>query len=255
MALKIALEILSPLPLTKHEDGKVIFDLWREYLPDLLPDKFGNWEPIDRPFDSRHIETVLQAWKWPFFAVKKTPEVDVSIMMRKGAQQRLHATWIFRLDAKATSQAKLVEFLKVASVVLRADFGCLHLLTPAELERGRASKIVSALNKQATKLRFMVASRDLQERIPDLFWATVFGSPYLQMFGLDRLLSAPAYSTESLSNEVVLLQLTEKLSDVELHPDNFKEARSRIKAHLGQEAFFHPERVANGYRIPQFSFA
>lgn len=51
MALKIALELLSPLPLASRQDGKAIFDLWQTYLPGLLPDKFGNWEPVDRPFE------------------------------------------------------------------------------------------------------------------------------------------------------------------------------------------------------------
>jgi hypothetical protein len=255
MAMKIALEILSPLPLTNHEDGKMIFDLWQKYLPNLLPDKFGNWEPINRPFELQHIETVLQAWKWPFFAVKKSPAVDASILMRKGAKQHLHATWILRLDANAVNQVQLIEFLKMASVALQADFSCLHLLTPPELERGRASKVVSALDKKATKLRFMVASRDLQERIPDLFWATVLGAPYVELFGRDCLLSAPAYRAESLSSGMVLVQMTEQISDVEKRADVFNETRSQVKTHLGAKAFFQPERVtADGYRVPQFNF-
>lgn len=255
MALKIALEILSPLPLNKPADGKVVFDIWQKYLPRLLPDKFGNWEPIDRPFDPQHIEIVLRYWKWPFFAVKRVPAVHASIFMRKGVQQRLHSTWILRADADAANQAELIEFLKAASVALRADFGCLHLLTSFELERGRASKVVSALDKKGTKLRFMVASKDLQERIPDLFWATVLGSPYVDLLGRDRLLSAPAYLAESLRSATVLLQMTERLSDVGERTDVFNDARSRVRAHLGEDVFYQPREIdANCYRAPQFRF-
>jgi hypothetical protein len=254
MALKIALEILSPLLLTKREDGEKIFDLWQKYLPGLLPDRYGYCEPIDQPFDPRDIETVLNGWRWSFFALKKKPAVEASIFKRKPTQ-RLHAGWSFAADVGAASQADLITFLKMASVTLRADFSCLHLLTQSELQRGRASGVVMALDKQATKLHFMIGSRELQQRIPDLFWATVFGGPYVEMFGRDRLLSAPAFSTESLSNETVLLQTTEKLSDVEQHPNVFNEARSRIKAHLGQDAFFRmDDRGDRSYRTPQFKF-
>jgi hypothetical protein len=253
-ALKIALEILSPLLLTKHEDGEKIFDLWQKYLPGLLPDRYGYCEPIDHPFDSRDIETALNGWRWSFFALKKKPAVEASIFKRK-VTQRLHAAWHITADVGAASQAELITFLKMASIALQADFSCLHLLTQSELQRGRASGVVAPLDKQATKLHFRIVSRQLQERIPDLFWATVFGSPYVGMFGRDYLLSAPAFSTESLSNETVLLQTTEKLTDVERRPDVFNEARSRIKAHLGQDAFFRTDDTGDrSYRTPQFKF-
>lgn len=255
MALKLALEILSPLPLTSREDGRMMFDLWQQYLPGLLPDRFGNWEPIDRPFDSKNIESALDSWRWPFLALKRKPVVYSSIWMRKGVEQRLHATWKFELNATAVTQDDLVAFLKAASVALKADFSCLQLLTPSELERGRASEVVTALNKQATKFTFSIPSKKLQERIPDLFWATVFGAPYLTMFGRDRLLTAPSYRAESLSNEAVYLQMTQSLFGHEFDSLVLDAARSRVKAHLGADAFFQSERDRSiGYRAPQFSF-
>ncbi len=251
--VKVALKILSPLPLTKREDGKMILDLWQKYLPNLLPDKFGNWEPIDRLFDPRHIETALDAWQWPFLSTKKNPAVDASIWMRKGARQRLHSSWNFDLDSDAAKQTVLVMFLKEASVALQADFSYLHLITSAELEQGRASGMAHKLDKRATKFFFSIYSKDLQGRIPNLLWATVFGAPYAEMFGRDRLLSAPAYVAESLSDEMVFLQMTDQLTDVERNPPVFNEARSRVKVHLGPEAFFDPERSGT-YRAPKFDF-
>lgn len=255
MALKIVLEILSPLPLTSREEGRIVFDLWQKLLPGLLPDKFGNWEPINRSFSPQNIEAALDAWRWPFLAVRKRPSVDAGVWMRKGANQRLHATWIFRVDEEGASQAELLGFLQAASTTLKADFSCLHLLTPPELERGRASKVVSAVNRQATKFSFLIGSKDLQVRIPDLFWATVLGAPYVRMFGWDCLLSAPLYNAQALSSESVLLQMTERLSDVDLRPAVLDEVRARVKAHLGEDAFFYIENgTSNGYRVPQFTF-
>lgn len=254
MAVKIVVEILTPLSLSRREDGKLIFDLWKKYLPRLLPDNFGNWEPIDRKFDSENYERMLESWQWPFLAVKTTPAVNASIWMRKALHQKLHATWAISLEAGSVSQSELLEFLQAASVALNADFGCLHLLTASEIARGRMSKVVLVLDKRATKFRFAIGSKDLQQRIPDLFWATVFGAPYVKMFGLDRMLTVPVYSSRALSDGAVLLQTTENLSDVESHTREFEEVRSKAKSHLGPDAFFCSARMDNFYSAPQFIF-
>ena len=252
----VILEVLSPLPLTKREDGQGVLDLWKTHLPDLLPDFFGNWEPIDRPFDPQKIDAVLEHWKWPFLTIKKKPSVEAEVWMRKGAKQQLHATLFFKIETAAVAQARLLAFLKAASVRLKADFACIHLLTPAELERGRKNKTVRPLDKTGKKLTFFLASKDIQQRMPELYWASVFGDPYLKMFERDRLLSTPGFAVESLSNGAVLLQLTDKLADVAERPGVFDDARAQAKVHLGIEAFFQPDLAdSHVYRVPFFEFA
>jgi hypothetical protein len=250
--MKIVLQILTSLPLSNRDDGKRVISLWQKYLPNLLPDKYGNWEPIDRPFNPVNLDGPLDAWKWPFLAAKNTPSVEVAIWMRKG-QQPLHATWTLSLDVGSATQTELTEFLKAAAVELRADFACLHLLTPAELERGRGEKVVLALDKKATRFTFLIGSKDLQERVPDLFWTTIFGAPYLDMLGRDRLLSAPVHIAQQISSKAVLLQLTKNLTDVEKHSTNFDEIRSEAMSHLGNDVFFQLGHAGN-YRAPQFNF-
>jgi hypothetical protein len=251
----VILELLTPLPLTRREDGQAILDLWQTYIPELLPDFFGNWEPIDRVFDLRALDAVLDQWKWPFLSIKKKPAVDASVWMRKGAHQRLHAVLIFRIEPKSANQSRLLEFLKAASIQLRADFACLHLFSKNELERGRSNKTVRSLDKQGKKVSFLLVSQDLQRRIPDLYWATVLGAPFLEMFGKNRVLAAPAYSTASLSSEAVLLQMTENLTDVEESFVRFDDVRSRVKTWLGKDAFFDVNNEASAsYRVPAFRF-
>ena len=50
---------------------------------------------------------------------------------------------------------------------------------------------------------------------------TVFGEPYLQMFGRDKLLAAPVLSAEPLNEKLVSLQLTENLEDLRSSPEAF----------------------------------
>jgi hypothetical protein len=54
---------------------------------------------------------------------------------------------IFSTEPKSDTCDRLLEFLDAASVRLRADFACLHLMTRAEYQRGRSDKAVRASDK------------------------------------------------------------------------------------------------------------
>jgi len=66
---------------------------------------------------------------------------------------------------------------------------------------------VSALNKKSTRFNFFIASKDIQQCIPDVYWLTVFGPPYVRLFGRDKLLAAPVYKAAALTDGIVILQL------------------------------------------------
>jgi len=252
---RVILEILSPLQLMDRHDGENVLQLWETHLSDFLPDRIGNWEPIDRPFDLGNLDAALDSWKWPFLAAKDRPKVNCSIWMRKNARQQLHSTLIWEFYEKLDVQNALLPFLKAAAPRLNADFACIHLLTAAEIDRGRANRTVTALDKKATRFNFFVASKDLQRRIPDLYWTTILGKPYVKMFGKEHLLSTPAYRVEALSQEMVMLQISKQLSDVSDGAATFSSARERAVAHLGEESFFRPTAEAVGsYRAPEFAF-
>jgi hypothetical protein len=254
-AARIILEILSPLQLVGRQDGANVLQLWKTHLPEFLPDHIGNWEPIDRPFDPDNLNAALDSWRWPFLAAKKRPKVNCSIWMRKNAARQLHSTLIWEFYERLDAQHALLAFLKTAAPKLNADFACLHLLTASEIERSRANKTVTAIDKKATQFNFFLASKDLKRRIPDLYWATVLGKPYVNMFGKEQLLSTPVYRAEALSQEMVLLQLSKELSDVSDPTDKFSSARQRAVLYLGETAFFRPSAEAAGsYHAPEFAF-
>jgi hypothetical protein len=252
-APRVVLEILSPLPLIDRRDGATVLDLWKAHLPEFLPDYIGNWEPIDRPFDRINLGSALENWKWPFLAT--SPKVNCGIWMRKNAHQQLHSTLMWDFEERLDAQNELLAFLKAIAAAVRADFACLHLLTKIEIERCRANRTVTALDKKATRFNFFLASKDLKRRIPDLYWATVLGAPYTAMFGKERVLSTPAYRVDAFSQDMVSLQMTKDLSDVDQHFDAFNEARQRALQHLGEKAFFCPAtEAASEYWAPSFHF-
>jgi len=78
---------------------------------------------------------------------------------------------------------------------------------------------------------------DLRRGIPDLYWANFLGPEYVEMIGLEKLVSAPFCSVETLRDGGVLLLLSPSPLDYLGDPLSFDTRRERIKLHLGPKIF------------------
>jgi hypothetical protein len=110
----------------------------------------------------------------------------------------------------------------------------------------------------------MLVTHVLRHWLPDIFWATVFGPPYVRLFGKERLLAAPASVVEELGPETIYLQVSERVTDVLDDPDNIRSRRELIKTHLGIDAFFVSGRgydrlqrgpIGDVFTVPQFELS
>lgn len=261
---KIVFKLLTARSLGSHKDGHLILNLWKKHLPGLLPDRIGNYEPIREKFDPDNLEAALALWQDPFLAVKKKPKMYSSVWMRMGPWPP-RASWLIKADCNSVNQEALCNLLREAPNALEADFACAHFMNAPEIERGLVNGTVSFVSKrgeEAFKLErrvlefaFLLSSQELERCIPELYWATVFGPPYVEMFGRERLLSAPAYKVEALGPDRVLVQLSERLDDLEKRWDEVEKVRIAVKNHLGADAFFQPDADSSfRYRVPEFKF-
>jgi hypothetical protein len=236
---ELHIQLLTPLPLTSQEEGGRVLDLWETHLSSYLPDLCGNHEPLDQPFDLKRRHAILEHWKWPFLARRRKPHMESSIWMRRGGILQ-HAAWKFVIPFADAHVHALVEFVRAAAKALEVDFGCLTLLTQREIADGRCNGTVMPLDRKGTRFNFGISSQDLQKCIPDVYWLTVFGRPFVEMFGKSRLLHAPAYGVEAVSDELVLLQLTPNVEDT--RERDAVSAKAKVKAFLGETAFFQRGR-------------
>ena len=101
--------------------------------------------------------------------------------------------------------------------------------------------------------RLSLTGRALAEEcLPNLYWAQVFGPPWVELFGADTLASTPAHRVEEVAPGHWLVQLTERLADVVEDRAGFERVRAAAKVHLGADAFYSAERGLTGrYRTPQ----
>jgi hypothetical protein len=207
--------------------------LWMELLPNYVPERFGNYEPIRLEFTPADIDSVIKYWDWPFLAKRSKPRMLGTIFMNIG-KIPVHGSIKIELEWKAAYQDQIIQFFKTVSTQFEAEFGFLDLTIKDE--------------------RLNVTTHDLRENIPNVYWATLFGKAYVETFGRDRIRSCPAPYIEELSKDQFYLQLGDALVDVEKRPQELFQARERVKKHLNSNAFFDPELPpGHNYSVPVFN--
>jgi hypothetical protein len=234
-------------------------------LPHMLPQKWGWCEPLNQEFDAEDLRMLVpegSVCETVYWKRGKRPKAEGAFATRwvsKSPKVRdTHSSIGVTVELEQAEQAALVAYMKRASVRSRADFALLDSLT----EPYRAFAVESGSAPYGE--RFMLVTHVLRHWLPDIFWATVFGPPYVRLFGKERLLAAPASVVEELGPETIYLQVSERVTDVLDDPDNIRSRRELIKTHLGIDAFFVSGRgydrlqrgpIGDVFTVPQFELS
>jgi hypothetical protein len=93
---------------------------------------------------------------------------------------------------------------------------------------------------------------DLRKHLPGIYWANFFGPRYVDFFGEDSLLTAPAHEARWLGEAGILLLVSE--SPFEYDDPEVKATEQAVVEHLGPEAFFFKSDPEDKeYRAPDLS--
>jgi hypothetical protein len=200
------------------------------------------------------LDEAIRKWEL-YFCVKRVaaPKLEGNIFMQYGPH-REHSTWSIGLEkAKDFEQPAFCKMLERAAVAFSADFGLVHAIVEAETSRGLASGTIGYLDTVTREKHLHISSHILRKFVPDIYWMTVFGKPYVELFSRKQLLSCPAYQIQELDNGSIVIQLTPKLTDAVADEAAFECARQRARNHLDNDAFFDPVKGPDHrYRVPEF---
>jgi hypothetical protein len=234
--------------LTRPIDGPAgwveSMDLLRDLLDgtrDLRP-RFIERDKEWRPF----LPTDPAPDWWPMSQYLLTPEPHVRWHLRPShgpAQHYSQVSIAGDLDAEVGEQflPKLIELARAD-----LDYGLIHAWHDDEPGTGP-----TGLRHGPNGPWMLFTPRDLTERLPNLYWAQIFGPPWVRLFGAETIAATPGHRVEEVSDGHWLVQLTEHLADVVTEHARFAAIRAQAKAHLGADAFFSPERGPRGrYRAP-----
>lgn len=87
-----------------------------------------------------------------------------------------------------------------------------------------------------------LVSRQLSEQcLPDLYNISVWGKPYIEFFGRDKLLSAPCYKVEEMHPGLIWMQLSPDVYSEKGSWTTIKDVREKVKVYLNNNAFYDPK--------------
>jgi hypothetical protein len=221
-------------------DGRRIFQLIRELTPDLMPEFYNSCQPVNKEFDFERLEVALEDWGNSFLWKRRKPSVDAMVTFGSAHPRRpFHTSLVIKARSETVDSRKLTHFVQEFSNSFGSDISMIHVFPKAG--NGNRQPLLN------------VSSFILRESLPNLDWATVFGAPYVKLFGRERLLSTPAAVTRVLADNMIYIQLTEDVLDNRKQPERVEATRLAAKKHLDSNAFFDPQLNPNHvYRRPEF---
>jgi hypothetical protein len=231
------MSLFTPDPLRDRSAIQVVARLLADLPEGLRPERFGPLEPR-KPFDP---DLFVETWDGQMFW--KAKHVFGSCYWRLSSEpfSRLG----FRVGGVERERVvALTSFVEGCIRAVGASFGLIHSVTPFDVERGRRSGTYHPGGND-----LVIPTQTFERFLPDVYWLTVFGPPYIDFLGRERLLAAPVADVRELSADVIALQLTEDLAAALEDPDGFEHVREQVKRHLGEEAFFDPSRQV--FRVPR----
>jgi hypothetical protein len=85
-----------------------------------------------------------------------------------------------------------------------------------------------------------VGQGSLPYYLPDLYWGNVFGPSYVELFGADRLRTAPAAVVTEFPGGGFYVQVTDSILDLSSAEGipRYRAARDAVKEYLGSDCFY-----------------
>jgi hypothetical protein len=247
--MELSTGMLFPFDVSDASFGKAYFDAVTSKAPTLTPIRCGNTEPLTQVFSDKPLDEILAEY-WEDMFLWKSSRSKTAGIWSMGAGKRHSSLFIYGA-VKSLDPRPFIELYKtLAKPFAPVDFGYVHLLTDAEWNacRANAREVLSPFNSG-------IGTAHLSRCIPNLPWGAVFGSAYISLIGLDRLLSAPAPVVERWAEDLIYVQVTENINDLVSSYEDFDIKRNAIKAHLGDNLFFRPGSSSGQMVAPEFNLA
>jgi hypothetical protein len=217
-------------------------------VPEIAPDVIGNYEPIRVSYEQECRRLNLW-WKCPFLWRRKSPRVLGGMWMDDG---RSHTSALIDVRGRASNGDLGIRTIRTIARSWLPDFGYVHASGPADLD-------LSSVPPNSTRWRRTnpyaqgIATQSIKHGLPGFCWAMLFGPPYVEIFGRERLRSVPAQVVEELRPDLFLIQLTATLDTYERDREAIIQASEQAMTHLGRDAFVG-EAGERARLVPQFAY-
>jgi hypothetical protein len=242
--------------LTSHQNkirhqGYQFLNLLCNSLPKFTPERYGSYEPLDKEFDPENIDEALKYWNNCFIWKSIRLASEGNAWMNN---KNVHASMYISGKSKYIDCGDAVNFFLESTLLFEPDFAYIHLFPKEELNAAHPDVDIH-LYDALMPFRQGVVTHLLRKYLPNLCWGTVLGSPYVELFGRENILSAPAPIIKELPYGAIYLQLSERLEDLQKNYREIDDTRQLVKRHLDCQAFLDPKLgIHHNYNVPEFQF-
>lgn len=235
-----SLQLLSDQRIDDPAVGAQIMGTMLMVVPEFRPIRYGQIEPDAGRWTDDILERFESVWSGSSLGLSFGGAEGTRGHMASIAGNHIHS--IVRLNAPGAGpdDDRALRFLTTLADRVGADFGLIHRFDHAEAHRATSNGTMTGAGRGEPL--FIVTSHKLQRGIPDIYWATLFGRRYVDMFGRERLRTAPAAKVKLFPGGYALLQASLHSRDVVAPGSSFAAVRERIIEHLGRDAFYDPRR-------------
>lgn len=238
--MTVELGVLTPASLSSRDAGEALLRRIVEAAPSVSPERYGNCEPIRMPFDVGQLDRVLESWRDPFLWRRSRPRTWGSVNLGKGLR---HSDIYISSQIRQQVMKDLLCLVEGLARETQADFAYVH---------GKIRED-PAMTNAVPSFGGGLTTHELRRGLPGLCWVTIFGAPYVELFGRDRLLQSPAYVVREIDDGHVYIQLSEDIADLTERYVEVDAVREKIKRHLDCNAFFQ-QGGEESYNVPPFVF-
>lgn len=234
---------------TDFDKGRELFEILMH--SDFLPNKYSIWPTNKKEEFSYEKINVFLNEKWmPFnkydpnkkcnaatiewLYIYKTAGVKYwgDIMRNGGEDAKFQSQISFYIDAISLKEAsKVKELVFNLLSYAKVDFARLQFYSGEEVFAGRRGEEPNST---------LVARQLSEQCLPDLYNISIWGKPYIEFFGREKLMSAPCYKVEDLPSGDIWMQLAPHVYDEKGSWSAIKDVRAKVKAHLDNNAFYDP---------------
>ncbi|MBO0868666.1 MAG: hypothetical protein J2P15_08895 [Micromonosporaceae bacterium] len=238
-------ELFTPTLLTDPDQGRQLIEALITHVPYWTPHRYGFAEPPRHKFS---LDRVEHFWSQEPYFRNAARTLNGSVDVRTGPWAILSKIKMSGRFTQELSGDGLGAFLAACGAAPAAEisYGMAHLFTDEENAAYYRDwfELSPAKNEANTK---SAAQGTMPYFLRDLYWANLFGPPYTELFGIERLSSAPAAVARQLQPGYFYLQLTDDIAD----RAGIAAIRERVKAHIGPDCFYDP-KATTPRRAPRF---
>ncbi len=133
----------------------------------------------------------------------------------------------------------------------------LHVVGQDDVDRSRASGgwLTSSGSTKLGDYNLFPTTHRLRGGLPNVFWSTVLGRPYVAIMEHKRLLSCPGADVVELEYGGIRITSHLPFWAARTEPEKFEAWRDAVREHIGREFFVDAPIYGLTARVPQFDWA